>query len=41
MCPARVEVGKKDFSVLAGKQQKYRGRVRLKCHSKNSPLQLA
>ena len=37
----RVKVRKKDFSVLAGKQQKRRGKDRLKCHSDNFPIQVA
>ena len=41
MYPARVKARKKDFSVLAGKQQKCRGRALLICHSKNFPIQLA
>ena len=40
MYPAQVLVRKKDFSVLAGKQQKCRVRARLSCHSKNFPIQL-
>ena len=41
MYPAQVLVRKKDFSVLAVKPQKYRGRARLNCYSKNFPIQLA
>ena len=41
MYTAQVKVRKKDLSVLAGKQQNYRGRARLNCHPKNFPFQLA
>ena len=41
MYTARVKVSKKDFSVLAGKQQNYRDRARLNCRPKNFPFQLA
>ena len=38
MYPAGVKVQKKDVLVLAGKHQKYRGRARRNCHSKNFPI---
>ena len=41
MFPARVKVRKKDFLVLAGKQQKCRLRAPLNNHPKNFPIQLA
>ena len=41
MYPPPVKVRKNDFAVLAGKQQKRRGKDRLNCHSDNFPIQLA
>ena len=41
MYPPRVKVRKKDFAVLAGKQQKRRGKDRLNCHPDNFPIQRA
>ena len=41
MYPARVKVRKKYFSVLAGKQQKRRGKDSLNGRSDNFPIQLA
>ena len=39
--PPRVKVRRKDFLVLAGKQQKCRVRAPLNYHSNNFPIQLA
>ena len=41
MYPPRVNVRKKDFTLLAGKQQKCRGKDRLNCHSDSFPIQRA